>query len=147
MKILKFGPQNHEANCGPNFSVPYSIAGDFILILFVKSHPRRAWTTRFRASGPPASSILLLVTKQSSSASLLRTRGVLRCASSLWVFPSICADKLCLFCQVIGAGPAGLAMSTECAARGHDVTLFEEVRTLFLQNLSQNLTCARHAGY
>jgi hypothetical protein len=29
--------------------------------------------------------------------------------------------------QVVGAGPAGLAASTECAVRGHDVTLFEEV--------------------
>uniref|UniRef100_A0A7S0YTD3 Uncharacterized protein n=1 Tax=Hemiselmis tepida TaxID=464990 RepID=A0A7S0YTD3_9CRYP len=27
---------------------------------------------------------------------------------------------------VVGAGPAGLAMSTECAMRGHDVTLFDE---------------------
>jgi hypothetical protein len=25
MKILKFGPQNHEANCGPNFSVPLKL--------------------------------------------------------------------------------------------------------------------------
>mmetsp|Transcript_25234 Transcript_25234/g.58464 ORF Transcript_25234/g.58464 Transcript_25234/m.58464 type:complete len:714 (-) Transcript_25234:456-2597(-) len=27
---------------------------------------------------------------------------------------------------VVGAGPAGLAMSTECAERGHDVTMFDE---------------------
>ena len=32
MKILKFGPQNHEANCGPNFSVPLKLTVLYFLI-------------------------------------------------------------------------------------------------------------------